>query len=131
MALNVFLRFHDETIDGCWIDGTMDRWNNVTMECKSSFIILQLKVKVKQSTKKSKSRLLNKKNQTMIRYLMDFLKSRAGTTNTTVTNDRNEDEDQPMFPGLADLSGITDDTGDGNDTTGDGDGDGGDVMVTM
>jgi hypothetical protein len=40
--------------------------------------------------------------------MMNFLKSLAGTTNTTLTNDRNEGEDQLMFPDLVDLSGITD-----------------------
>jgi hypothetical protein len=57
-------------------------------------------------------------------YMVNFLKSLAGTSDTP---DGNEDEDQLMFPGLVDLSGITEATGDGNDTTGDdGDGDGND-----
>jgi hypothetical protein len=59
----------------------------------------------------------------MFGYMVNFLKSLAGTSNTT---DGNEDADQLMFPGLVDLSGITEAT-DGNDTTGnDGDGDGND-----
>jgi hypothetical protein len=59
----------------------------------------------------------------MFGYMMNFLKSLAGTSDTT---DGNEDEDQLMFPGLVNLSGITEATGDGNDTTvGDGGNDGG------
>jgi hypothetical protein len=60
----------------------------------------------------------------MLVYMINFLKPLVGTT---VTTDGNEDEDQLMFPGLVDLSGITEATGNGNDTTtGDGGaGDGG------
>jgi hypothetical protein len=55
----------------------------------------------------------------MITYMFTFLKSLAGTTNPVVsTIDHNENDDHLlMCPALADISGITDETGDGNDAT--------------